>query len=72
MSTEGSIPSIVDDKKTGFLLKENTPEEIASIIMKKPDWKKMGLAGREKFLKEFEQKNYEKKFLKIFKQLSND
>jgi glycosyltransferase involved in cell wall biosynthesis len=64
-----SIPSIIDDGKTGFVLKENTPEEIASKIRMLHDNKflrsKMGKKGRDKFIKEFEIKDYSKKFKNI-------
>jgi glycosyltransferase involved in cell wall biosynthesis len=61
-----TIPSIIDNGKTGFLLKKNSPEEISSLISKKTNWEKMGLNGRKKFLKNFEEKKYAKKFLEIF------
>jgi glycosyltransferase involved in cell wall biosynthesis len=64
---EGSIPSIVDNKKTGFLLEENTPEEIVSIILKKPNWGKIGENARKKFLREFVLDRYKINFLKLFK-----
>lgn len=66
-NTEGAIPSIIEDKKTGLLLKENSGEEIAKIILSNNDWEKKGINGRKKFLKEFEIKNYKEDFLKIFK-----
>ncbi|MFB6246730.1 MAG: glycosyltransferase family 4 protein [Candidatus Pacearchaeota archaeon] len=69
-----SIPSIVEDKKTGFLLKENTPEEIAENIEKlAKDQKlreKMGKKGRQKFIKEFELEKYEKKLLEVLESSS--
>lgn len=64
---EGSIPSIIDDGKTGFLLNENTGEVISEKILGNKDWEKMGLLGRIKFLKNFEINVYEKKLLEIFK-----
>ena len=64
---EGAIPSIVEHGKTGFLLNRNTKEEIASIILKKPDWGKMGRSARKKFLREFELKKYKTNFLRLFK-----
>ncbi|MDP2947549.1 MAG: glycosyltransferase family 4 protein, partial [Nanoarchaeota archaeon] len=64
-----AIPSIIKHKKTGFILKENSPEEIANYLeelISNPKLReKMGKAGRKKFLKEFEIRNYEKKFLSI-------
>lgn len=71
-----TIPSIIEDKKTGFLLKNNTPEEIAEkieILFKNPQLReKMGLEGRKKFLNQFETKNYKKKFLGIIKSCSDN
>lgn len=64
---EGSIPSIVDDRKTGFLLNKNTGKEIAEKILKGKNWGEIGLNGRKKFLREYEIKNHKGKFLKIFR-----
>ncbi len=64
-----TIPSIIDDEKTGFVLKENKPEEIAEAVLKLKNFnkrKKMGLTGRKKFIKEFELKKFSKRFIKIF------
>jgi len=66
-NTEGAIPSIIEDKKTGFLLKENSSEEISEIILNNKDWKKKGLNGRKKFLRDFNLSDYRKNFIKIFK-----
>jgi glycosyltransferase involved in cell wall biosynthesis len=63
-----TIPNTIEDGKTGFILKENKGEEIASLIMKKIDWNKLGKRGRERFLKEFEMKKYGASFLNIFGQ----
>jgi glycosyltransferase involved in cell wall biosynthesis len=63
-----TIPSIVEDGKTGFVLKENSPEEIKNCILKLNNFEKrnkMGLSGRKKFLKDFELKKFSEKFLKI-------
>jgi glycosyltransferase involved in cell wall biosynthesis len=63
-----AIPNIIQHKKTGFVLKENAPEEIADYIIKLQDEKlreKMGKAGRKRFLKEYEIKKYSKKFESI-------
>ncbi|MFW5846819.1 MAG: glycosyltransferase family 4 protein [Nanoarchaeota archaeon] len=62
-----SIPNIIKQNKTGFILNENTPEEIANYIKKLYNNKKlredMGKQGRKKFLEEFEKKYYEINFL---------
>lgn len=64
---EGSIPSIIKNGETGFLLDKSTGEEIASLIMDGENWGKMGMKGREKFLKEFELNRYEERFKGIVK-----
>lgn len=68
-SNVASIPSIVSQKKTGFLLKENSPDEIANyveqLIKNQSLREKMSTQGRKKFLDEFESRNYEKKLRKI-------
>ena len=64
-----TIPSTIQNGKTGFILKKNTGEEIASILMKKNDWNKIGLEGRKRFLKEFELEKYEERFLEVFRKV---
>lgn len=67
-----SIPSIIRDKETGFILKDNSPEEIAEQIeiLKNDKAKRinMGKEGRKRFLKHYEIKDYKEKFEKIIKQ----
>ncbi|MEM4330489.1 MAG: glycosyltransferase family 4 protein [Candidatus Pacearchaeota archaeon] len=64
-----TIPSIIEDKKTGFLLNENSPieisERIETLLKNRKLAEKKGLNGRKAFLKKFEIKNYEKNFLEI-------
>ncbi|MEM4605430.1 MAG: glycosyltransferase family 4 protein [Candidatus Pacearchaeota archaeon] len=66
-----TIPSILEDKKTGFLLNNNTPQEISEkiefLLKNRELSEKIGIAGREVFLKKFEIKNFEKNFLMILK-----
>jgi glycosyltransferase involved in cell wall biosynthesis len=68
-----SIPSTIEQNKTGFVLKENTPEKIVKYIekiYKNKELKiKMGEQGRKIFLEKFELNKYQKKFLDIFKRL---
>jgi len=69
-----SIPNIIQDKKTGFILKENSPGEIGGYIMKLKNRKlreKMGIAGRKRFLKNYEIGGYKKKFLWIVDEAFN-
>jgi len=65
-----TIPSTIQDKKTGFLLKKNTPEEIVEniglLIKDKKLREKIGREGRKRFLKEFEIRKYVKRFKRIF------
>ncbi len=67
-----AIPNIISDGKTGFVLKENTPEEIAEKIKILAEDKKlrekMGREGRKRFLDKFEMKKYSEEFLKILNQ----
>lgn len=61
-----TIPDIIEDEKTGVLLKENTGKEIAENILKiKNKSKEMGILARKRFLKYYELKEYKKKFIKI-------
>lgn len=64
-----TIPSIIVDQKTGFLLKKNNAEEIAQslehLIKNKPKRLSMGEYSRKVFLKKFEINNYKKGLLKI-------
>lgn len=67
-SNVGTIPSIVEDGKTGFILEHNNAGEIYACILKLQDKSlrnAMGLKGREKFLKEFTLDIYKQRFLKI-------
>lgn len=56
-TTEGGIPGIVDDGKTGFLVPKHDVAALADkilLLLSNPDLRcKMGKAGREKFEKEF-------------------
>jgi glycosyltransferase involved in cell wall biosynthesis len=64
-----TIPSIINDGKTGFVLKNNSPEEIAKkvVILSKNIklMEKMGIEGRKRFLENYELKDYSIRFIKI-------
>jgi len=63
-----AIPTIIQHGKTGFVLKHNTGEEIAGYMEKLKNRRlreRMGALGRKRFLKEYEIKNYSKKFIGI-------
>jgi len=66
-----TIPSIVKDNVSGYVLKKNTPQEIAEFLIKLHlDKKKrfsMGLEGRKIFLRNFELRNYAPRFKRIIK-----
>lgn len=66
-----AIPSVVEDSKTGYLMKKNSANEIAENIIRltknKSLREKMGLLGRKRFLQKFEQKDYSKNFISIIK-----
>jgi glycosyltransferase involved in cell wall biosynthesis len=68
-----SIPTTIINNKTGFVLKENSPKEIAEkieILLKdKEKANKMGEEGRKRFLEYYEQKEYGKKFREILKKV---
>lgn len=62
-----TIPSIIEHGKTGYVLKENTPTEIARYLMNITNKEiiSMGLEGRKRFLEKFELKKYNKRFLEV-------
>ncbi|WP_296622949.1 glycosyltransferase family 4 protein [Marivirga sp.] len=65
-----SIPSTILDNTTGFLLKNNSPDEIAGYITalkNRKDLIEMGKAARERFLSHYELTIFRNKFLKIIK-----
>lgn len=68
-----TIPSIISDGKTGFVLKQNTPEEISSKVKTLIDNEnlmvRMGKEGRNRFTKDFEIKRYSKRFKEILKSI---
>jgi glycosyltransferase involved in cell wall biosynthesis len=62
-----TIPDIIEDEKTGVLLKKNTGEEIAKEVLKiRSKSKEMGVFARERFLRNYELKEYSRKFTSIF------
>lgn len=72
-TTEGGIPGIVDDGKTGYLVPKHDAVALADKIemfIRDIDLRhKMGLAGREKFEREFTLEVFEKRMVEI---LSNN
>lgn len=72
---EGAIPEIIEDGETGFLIDKNRPEQIAdklSFLIKNPETiKKMGIAGREKFLAKYTLDIFENNLLDVFNRIIN-
>lgn len=72
-TTEGGIPGIVDDGKTGYLVPKHDAVALADKIemfIRDTDLRhKMGLAGREKFEREFTLEVFEERMVEI---LSNN
>ena len=70
-TTEGGIPDIIDDNKTGYLVPKHDAETLAKkiqILLTDADLRqRMGKAGREKFEKEFTLEVFEKRMAEILK-----
>lgn len=66
---EGTIPSMVEHEQTGFVLEQNTPEEILEklvCLMNKGFRMDMAWKARQRFLAHYTQDTYKDKFLQIF------
>ena len=74
-TTEGGIPGIIDDGKTGFLVPKHDVAVLADkilLLLSNPDLRcKMGKAGREKFEKEFTLEVFEKKWWRYYLTMLN-
>ena len=72
-TVEGGIPDIVIDNLTGFLIQKNDVVDLANkleILIMNPDLReKMGIAGRQKYEKEFTLKIFEIKLKGILQQV---
>lgn len=70
-TTEGGIPGIIDEDKTGFLVPkhdaETLAEKIQTLLSDADLRQRMGEAGREKFEKEFTLEVFEKRMAEILK-----
>ena len=68
-TTEGDIPGIIDDGRTGFLVPKHDAVALADKIemfIRDTDLRhKMGSAGREKFEREFTLEVFEKRIVEI-------
>lgn len=71
-TTEGGIPGIIDDGKTGFLVPkhdtETLAEKIQTLLSDADLRQRMGEAGREKFEKEFTLEVFEKRMAEILRE----
>lgn len=71
-TTEGGIPGIIDDGKTGFLVPkhdaETLAEKIQNLLSDAALRQRMGEAGREKFEKEFTLEVFEKRMAEILRE----
>lgn len=71
-TTEGGIPGIIDEDKTGFLVPkhdaENLAEKIQVLLTDAELRQRMGKAGREKFEKEFTLEVFEKRMAEILRE----
>ena len=72
-TTEGGIPGIIDDGKTGFLVPKHNVTVLADkiqLLLNDPVLRSnMGKAGREKFEKEFTLEVFEKRMTWIFEHI---
>ena len=72
-NNHASLPTTIQDKKTGFLLKENSPNEIEKYLRLVEENKSLGIrvgfAGRKRFLENYEINKYEKSFIDIMKKV---
>jgi glycosyltransferase involved in cell wall biosynthesis len=71
---EGGIKDMVIDGKTGFLVKQQDVQDLASkleILIDNPEMRqKMGLAGYEKYKKEFTLERFESRLIEILEQVA--
>lgn len=71
-TTEGGIPGIIDDGKTGFLVPkhdaETLAEKIQTLLSDADLRQRMGEAGREMFEKEFTLEVFEKRMAEILRE----
>jgi len=69
------IPDVVIDGKTGYLVPERNEEELARkieyLILNPELWQKMGSAGRDHMMKEFDSTNLSERLIKIYKKTLN-
>jgi len=73
-TSEGGIPDIIQDKKTGYIIKKRDSVELAeklTLLLKNDNLRiKFGQKGRERFLNKYRLEIFEKKLIKILNELS--
>ena len=73
---EGSIPEIVDENVTGFLVEKNNPKELADriemLILNAELRDYMGNKGREKYLSKYTLEHFERNMFTVFETIFND
>ena len=72
-TNEGGIPNIVEDNQTGYIVPKNDIKAIAEkleILIKSPRKReKMGIAGNDKYKKEFTMKIFENRLIEILNKI---
>lgn len=73
-SDEGGIPDIVDNNKTGYIVRKNDPDELAgklvSLISDPHLRQTMGLAGRKRFEENFTLNQFEERIGRIMSEFA--
>ena len=73
---EGAIPSIIDDGQTGFIVEKKNPKQLADRIqqlLSDADLRhSMGIAGRQKYEREYTLSVFEKRMVDIFQHILNE
>ena len=68
---QGALPEIIDDGTNGFLIKENSPDQIADrisyLLKNKEKIIELGENGREKYLKHYTLDRFENNLCNVFK-----
>ena len=72
-TSEGAIPEIVDDGITGFVVEKKSPQQIAvktELLINNPGLrKKMGEAGKKKYLEQYTLDKFENNLKKVFEEI---
>lgn len=70
---EGAIPDIIEDGRTGYIVEKKNPQQLADRIqqlLSDADLRhSMGIAGRQKFEKEYTLSMFENRMVEIFKDI---